>query len=373
MRPGFSGARAAAVARKEVRHILRDWQTLMIVIAMPVIMMFLYGYALTTDLREVRVLVENPSGEGDVNRLAAALDATPTFAVMGIVPVVTDAREAFRTLRVKAILRFPAGFSRDLRDGGRPAPVQVVVDGTDPNTATILRNLFEPLLRKAVLDLLGVEPPQPVQVRPRFLYNPQQKSSFFFVPGLMAVILMMISALLTSLTLTRERELGTMEQLLVSPLRPAEVVAGKLFPYLLLAALDGLVILVLGRLSFGVEVRGSPLFLAGAMLLYISTALALGILISTVAKNQGQAMMMVLPATMLPTIILSGFIFPIRSMAWPLQWISCLVPATWFLQVIRGIILKGVGPAELWRPLLVLSLMTAVLVAASIRRFRTNL
>ncbi|MBD3242988.1 MAG: ABC transporter permease subunit [Chitinivibrionales bacterium] len=205
------------------------------------------------------------------------------------------------------------------------------------------------------------------------MYNPEQESALYFVPGLMAIILIMISALLTSLTLTREKETGTMEQLLVSPIRPWEVVIGKIVPYIVIAALDGVLILVVGRIFFGVTISGSALFLAASGVIYIVTSLALGLIFSTFARTQQQAMMMTLPATMMPTVILSGFIFPLRSMPLFLQGVSRIIPATYFLQLIRGIVLKGVGPVALWQPLAGLAGLGIVFLTVSIVKFRTKL
>jgi ABC-2 type transport system permease protein len=365
--------RIAAIARKELWHIVRDWQTLLIALAMPVLMMFLYGYALNMDLTDVPVLVEDPQPSPESNQIVRSVDATTLFAVVGTRRVVADPLEAFRVLRVKAILRFSPTFAADLRRPGAAAGVQVLIDGSDPTTGTILRNVMEPLLTAAALKVLGLSQPTVVTVHTRVLYNPEQKSALYFVPGLMAIILLILSAMLTSLAITREKERGTMEQLLVSPLRPHEVIVGKLLPYVLLAALDGAIILLVGRLSFGVHVSGSLWLLALAALVYIFTALAIGLLISTIARTQQQAMMIVLPATLMPTVILSGFIFPIASLPLALRLVTCIVPATYFLQLLRGIILKGVGLAVLWQPLLVLALMGVVVLGVAIRKYRVQL
>jgi len=366
-------ARVRAILRKELLHIIRDWQTLMIVIALPVIMMFLYGYALTLDVREVRTIIEDPAGSADSRALARSIDGTTMFDVVATVPAVFDAAPLFKRHNARVIVRIPPGFSRDLRNGGSAAPIQVLIDGTDQNTGTIIRNVSEAVIQNAVLSLLDIEPPSVVTAHVRFLYNPEQKSAYFFVPGLMAVILIMISAMLTSLTVTREKEHGTLEQLLVSPLRSWEIIAGKLLPYVLLAALDGAVILVVGWLFFGVRCAGSLTLLSALTLVYIFTSLSMGLIFSSVAKNQQQAMLMVMPATMLPTIILSGFIFPISSMPWFLRALAHVVPATWYLQVIRGIILKGIGIPELAVPVAAMTAIGCVFFAVAVKNFRMKL
>lgn len=360
------------MARKEVRHILRDWQTLIIVLVMPVVMMFLYGYALNSDARNLPVAVEDPSPTPETRALAAKLDAGLLFEVTTRAAAAPDPAALFRAEGIRALVRLPPGFARDLRRPGG-ARVQVLVDGSDPNVGTLIRNAAEPMLLAAALDALQVEPPRLLDIRARVLYNPEQKSALFFVPGLMAIILLMISALLTSVAITREKETGTLGQLLVSPVRPMEIMAGKLLPYILLAALDGVLILAVGRLAFGVRVAGSHLFLAGASLVYIFAALSIGLLISTVAKRQQHAMFMALGATMMPSVLLSGFIFPVASMPLPLQVLSKIIPATWFLHLVRGIILKGVGPSVLWAPLVVLALEGTLLLALAIRKFKVKL
>jgi ABC-2 type transport system permease protein len=345
----------------------------MIILLMPVIMMFMFGYALTMDLLEVPVLIEAPLPGREIEHIASSIDATILFHVAGAVPVAADPAELFKKHHVRAIFRFPPDFAADLKNGRGGAAVQVLIDGSDPNVGTILKNAVESLVLKAALDLLHIRQPTIVTVDQRILYNQEQRSALYFVPGLMAVILLMISALLTALAITREKEIGTLEQLLVSPLRPGEIVLGKILPYVVLAGVDGALILLVGYAAFGVRVAGSLLFLAGAAAVYIFTALAIGLLVSTVAKNQQQAMLMVLPATLLPTIILSGFIFPLASLPLVLRCISYAVPATYFLEIIRGVILKGVGPAVLWQPVCVLGAMSLFLVAVSVKKFRVRL
>lgn len=368
----ISRARIMTIARKETRHIFRDWQTLGVVLVMPVMMMFLYGYALNADAKDIPCLVEIPSPGPETRGIAARIDASPLFAVIGAVPAAGEPAELFRMHKVKAVFRFPPGFARDLRRPGG-ARVQVLVDGSDPNLGVIIRNAAEPMLLGAALDVIGQEQPKVLDIRTLILYNPEQRSALFFVPGLMAVILLMISALLTSVAIAREKELGTMGQLLVSPLRPLEIIVGKIMPYLVLAAVDGFLVMAVGRLAFGVRIAGSAWFLAACSLAYIFTALSIGLLISTIAKRQQHAMFMALGATMMPTVLLSGFIFPVASMPIPLQIVSNIIPATWFLEIVRGIILKGVGPAELWQPLAVLCGQGLLLTAVAIREFKVKL
>lgn len=366
--------RLKAIILKEFRHILRDWQTLMIVLIMPIVMMFLYGYALNMELTEVPVAVIDPSLSTESSRIAASLDASPLFSVTHYQTSCNNPKEFFRTQRVKSIIRFPADFSPSFHRRSPNTAIQILIDGTDPNTATILNNTIEGVVRKILLtEITGTAHPQTIQMSSRVLYNPEQKSARFFVPGLMAVILLMISALLTSLTLTREKETGTLEQLLVSPLHPFEIVVGKIIPYCFIAACDGSIIVLVGQFIFGVHCSGSLFLLSLLSLLYILTSLAIGLVISTVARNQQQAMMIVLPVTMMPTIILSGFIFPLTGLPVFLRIISRFIPATWYLEIIRGIMLKGIGLTDLYKPALILASMAFLLTLIAVKRFRVRL
>ncbi|MBN1577986.1 MAG: ABC transporter permease [Chitinispirillaceae bacterium] len=365
--------RLAAIVTKEFLHIVRDWQTLMIVLLMPVVMMFLYGYALTMDLSDIPLAIIDPQGSRQSARIAASLDASPFFAVRKMLVESNDPAEVMKRSHVKAVVRLPSDFSGAFGAKGNSTSVQVLIDGSDPNTATIISNILDVLILKIAAETAGIALRPAVTVISEVLYNTEQKSARFFIPGLMAIILLMISAMLTSLTLTREKESGTIEQMLVSPLRPVEIVLGKILPYCLLAMCDGAVILLVGQFVFGVECAGSIIVLATISLLYIVVALALGLLISTVAANQQQAMMIVLPVTMLPTLILSGFIFPLASIPFALRLVSKIVPATWYLEIIRAVMLKGVGFLELRQPIAVLSFMAALLILLSIKRFKVSL
>jgi ABC-2 type transport system permease protein len=365
--------RLLAIIRKEFWHILRDWQTLIIVLAMPIVLMFLYGYALDVNIQDVPVIVEDPAPSVESRAMIDAIDKSELFKVVSVVRVVNDPLEYFRGKRIKVIFRFPVDFAQRLHRPLQPAIVQALIDGSDQNTGSIILNAAEPFLQKTALELCGQAPPPIITLRQTVLYNPRQKSALFFVPGLMAMILMMISAMLTALAVTREKELGTMEQLLVTPLTPMVIIVGKLIPYIFLAAADGVLVMLVGEAFFGVRIAGSALLLAAASVIYIITALALGLLISTVARKQEHALLIVLPVTMLPTMLLSGFIFPLASLPFWLQLISSIVPATYFLQIIRGIILKGVGVPELWKPLGALTIMGLGLMIISIKKFKVRL
>lgn len=364
--------RILAVARKEMRHIIRDPQTLSIILIMPVMMMFLYGYALNSDVRNLRFWVEDADASPASRDLIRRLDAGTFLQAAGISSSLDDPRETFRQTRVRAILRIPAGFGRDLHRASG-AKLQWLIDGSDPNVGTLLRNSADGVLQGAVMRYLEIDPPALLDIRAAVRYNPEQRSSLFFVPGLMAVILLMISALLTSIAITREKENGTLSQMLISPVRPREILIGKLLPYIVLAAFAGLLILGVGRAVFSVTVRGDYFTLAVGSFAYILAGLSMGLLISTLAKRQHHAMILALSTTLMPTVILSGFIFPVASMPLQLRVLSHLLPGTWYLQLVRGVILKGVGFQVVWPSLAVLLAEATVLTGVALAKFKVKL
>ncbi len=365
--------RTLAVMRKELLHILRDPQTLFIVLMMPAVMMFLYGYALDAEVDEIAIAIEDPAGTALTRHIIAGLDAGPLFRVIARERVIGDPNDYFRTSRVKAIIRFEANFTEKTIQEGTTGAVQALVDGSDPNTGTIIRNAVRPAVMNQIAAFLNQPPPDPVAIRQTVLYNPQQHSALFFVPGLMVIILTMISALLTSITLTREKEHGTLSQLRISPLRSHEIILGKLLPYVGLAGLDGILVLLIGRIVFSVSIAGNAAFLAVASVIYIILCLGIGLFISTIAPRQIHAMLGAIIVTLMPSVVLTGFVFPVSSMPHALRIVSKLIPATHYLTIVRGVMLKGVGLGRLWAPLVVISLISLALLTVSIRKFRSVL
>ena len=284
-----------------------------------------------------------------------------------------DLDEDFRSGAVKEAIIIEPGFARQLRREGA-ASIQLLTDATDPNTANTILAYTNAIVAEFIREYQPLAGnPAPIVSETRMRFNPELKSVFLFVPGLIALILMLVCALMTSITITREKEVGTMEILLVSPLRPSQIIVGKVLPYLALSFLNVLTILVLARFTFGVPVKGSVILLLAECLLFIVCALSLGILISTRTSSQQTAMMISLAGLLLPTVILSGFIFPIASMPDVLQYVSHLVPAKWFLRIIRGIMIKGVGMHYVWKETLILAAMTIVFLVVSVRNFKVRL
>lgn len=358
---------------KEFHHIFRDKRTLVILFGMPVVQILLFGYAVTNEINNVDLALLDKSKDAETQKIIHDVEASRYFKITNILEDETQIETIFKQGQVKAVLVFGPDFDRNLEVHG-VADVQIITDATEPNVASSVSNYLTSILQKYQNGLnKGMEIPYQIGIRTRMVYNPELKSVFMFVPGIMTVILMLVSAIMTSISITREKELGTMEILLVSPLKPHQVILGKVFPYVFLAIINAVVILALGFTVFGMPIQGSYLLLAFESILFIFAALALGILISTLAETQQTAMMASLMGLMLPTILLSGFIFPISSMPVVLQVISNIIPAKWFILLIKGILLKGVGLSVLWKETLVLLLMISVFIGLSVKKYKIRL
>ncbi|MFZ1731026.1 MAG: ABC transporter permease [Bacteroidota bacterium] len=363
--------RLLAIIRKEFTHIFRDWRTLLIIILMPILMIVLYGYAITLDMKNIVFGVIDDARTPESRALVEGFSQNGFFKPLGKEVQRKDIEHLFMRRDALLVIVIPRNFSSDLQPG-KGAKVQLIIDASDSNVGTFVSNYSEQVLQKFNRRLNG-ELPLLYEISPRILYNPDMNSTYFFVPGLVALILMLISALLTSIAITREKETGTLEQILVSPVRSREIILGKVFPYIFLGLFNAAIILISSRLLFDVPMRGSILLLGLFALIYVFVALSFGLVISTVAKTQLAAMFITIMATILPTIMLSGFIFPISSMPRMLQYVASVLPATYFLIIIRGIMLKGVGLVELWPQALILTGLGIVLIVNSIRRFSMRL
>ncbi len=365
--------RIIAVARKEFLHVLRDPRSLGVGIAMPAMMLLLYGYAIDMEMKHLRLAVLDFDHSAESRRFVDHMGGGEFIVVSEHLHSHDESEPAFRQNRFHAALVIPSGFAESLVSQN-VTPVQLVVDGADGTTAAIVESYLNAMVamenRRLTIQTLGIGTP-PIEARSRVLYNPELVSAHFVVPGLVAVVLVMICALLTSIAITREKETGTLEQILTTPVKAGQVIAGKAAPYLVIAALDACLVLGLGRAVFGVPMAGSWLVLAAYSLIYLGIALSLGLLISAISDSQQVAMSLALMITMLPTLMVSGFIFPISSMPVALQMISHLIPATYYLQVIRGIMLKG----DAWFPFqgAVMIGMCAVLLILSVKKFKSRL
>jgi len=359
--------------KKEFQHIFRDVRTVVILFGLPVVMIILFGFVVTTEIRDVKVGIWDRSRDPTTIRATQKIFSSGYFIPAGYLHSEEEIGALFRSGSAKVVVVFEEDFERNLLRENRAA-IHLITDASDANSAQLSLNYLQGVLMTYFRSLNpDTEPPWTIHMISRMFYNEELKGVYMFVPGLMALILMLISALMTSVTITREKEFGTMELLLASPLKPREIILGKVMPYVLLSFVNALTIILLGSLVFNVPVVGSIFLLLLECMLYITLALSLGVLISTSARTQQMAMFMSMLGLMLPTILLSGFIFPIDNMPKVLQWLSAIMPARWFIIVVKNIMLKGTGFVFIWKETLILLGMTILFILASVKRFKIRL
>jgi ABC-2 type transport system permease protein len=372
--------RVRAVAVKETLHILRDPRSLGMAIAIPMLLLLLFGYALTLDVDDVPMVVWDQSGSPASRELVSRFAGSRYFTVRGRVAGYAEVERAIDRREALVALVVPADYARRLATGGQ-AVVQAIVDGSDANTATIAIGYAHAIVRDCSQDIvvqqfrqLGMrEPSTPLELRPRVWYNPDLESRNAIVPGLTAVIMMIIAALLTSLTVAREWERGTMEQLISTPVKGPELILGKLIPYFAVGMLDVLIAVLVGEFVFGVPLRGSAALVFAMAAVFLAGALSLGILISIVTRNQLLASQLAMITTFLPAFLLSGFMYAIANMPTPLQWVTYLVPARYFVVLLKGIYMKGVGLEVLVLEAALLASFGTAMVLLAVGRFRKRL
>ena len=359
--------------KKEFYHIFRDRRSLFILFGMPIAQIMLFGFAITNEINNIDIAILNNSKDAITEEIINKITSSSYFSVKKFIQNENEIEGIFKKGNVKAVLNFETDFSKKLTTQNN-ATVQIITDATDPNTANTISNYVSAIFQN-YSQRINKNSEIPYQIIPknRMVYNQELKSVFMFVPGVMTIILMLVSAMMTSISITREKELGTMEILLVSPLKPFQVIIGKVIPYIFLSVINAIVIIVLSIFVFKMPVQGSLLLLGAESILFIITSLSLGILISTVSATQQTAMMISLMGLMLPVILLSGFIFPITSMPIPLQIISNIIPAKWFIIIVKGIMLKGVGLSFIWKETLILVGMTLFFIVLSTKKYKIRL
>jgi ABC-2 type transport system permease protein len=364
--------KALAVGRKEFRQIVRDRRTLMILLFVPAFFLMLYGYALNWDIRHVRLAVMDREHTAESRELLSSFVNSTYFDIVASPGSMGEIERLMNRGEIRAALVIPEGMSRDLRSG-RAAVVQVLINGDNANTATSVYGYAQAIVRgvSAALQLElvgGRDLAPPISVQPRIWYNPELQSTLFLVPGLIGFIVMISCVVSTSLSIVREKERGTWEQVRMAPIGTVPYVVGKTIPYFFIGLVSAFMIVAAAMVLFNLPVRGSWLLLLFAVSLFIVGALGTGLLVSTLVDSQALAFLVGLLVSLLPTVILSGFIFPIASMPAPIRAISCVVPARYFLVALRGIVLKGIGFAVLADQFLALGVYAvAVLGLASIR------
>lgn len=359
--------------KKEFYHIFRDVRTILILFGIPIAQLLIFGTVIKSEISDVKVAIFDQSKDDVTQRVTNKLLSSGYFILEEYLESVNDIEAIFKKGKVKEIIVFESGFEEALIKEGK-AKVQLIADASDPNLGRLAINYTRGIINDFILkEFPEMKMPYEIETNVRMYYNENLNSVYMFVPGTMAMILMLISAMMTSISITREKEMGTMEILLVSPLKPIHIIVGKVAPYLLLSIINAIVILLIGHYVFGVPVIGSPFLLMAESILFIMMALCLGILISTVAKNQMVAMFISMVALMLPTILLSGFIFQIDNMPKVLQLLSTIMPARWFISILRDILLKGSGLAFIWKETAIIAGMMVFYTAVSVKKFKIRL
>lgn len=359
--------------KKEFFHVLRDRRTLLILIGMPIAQILIFGFALTNEVKNARIVVVDHAKDNASRHLISRIAASNYFEIREDVMDRDRMETAFRAGDIKLGLIFPANFENDLAHQ-RHAQLQVIADAADPNSATTLTNYVSAIVRD-YQAALNEQAALPYQITPqiRMLYNPQLKGAPNFVPGVIALVLMLVSVMMTAISIVREKETGTMEVLLVSPFKPVWVILSKAVPYLLLSLVNVLSIVLMSVFVLRIPVEGSWLLLFAESALFIITCLTLGIFISIKTKTQQVAMLVSLMGMLLPTVMFSGFMFPIENMPVFLQWVSNIVPAKWFYSIVKSIMIKGVGFEGIWKETLILCGITVFLFVVSLKSFKIRL
>lgn len=372
--------RVKAVARKEFLHIIRDPRSLLMGLALPMLLIFMFGYALTLDVDKVPLIVWDQSDTPQSREFIGRFTGSVYFSLKGQAKNYRDIERAIDRRQALIALVIPADFTRAAAPG-RKGTVQAIVDGSDSNTATIALGYAEAIVSRYDVDLAvtearqanGAVPAMPLDIRPRVWFNADMVSRNAIVPGLVAVIMMVISAMLTSLTVAREWETGSMEQLVSTPLKVGELITGKMIPYFAVGVIDLILAVLVGRFAFDVPLRGDLALLLGMALLFTFGALSLGMLISIVGRSQFVASQFALVATLLPAFLLSGFIFPIANMPAPLRVMTHIIPARYLVTILRSIYLKGVGLTILWTQALFLAIFGVVVFSLAMVKLRKKI
>jgi len=359
---------------KEFYHIFRDVRTMIILFGMPVVQILLFGFALTNEIKNARIAILDPSKDEMTREITNKILASGYFQLDENLASYDDIERNFRKGKIKQVVIFENDFANRVQTEGK-AGVQIIGDASDPNTASLLANYTIGILNNYQVELSQRTAAIPAQIIPetKMLFNDELKGVYMFVPGIITVLLMLVCAMMTSISIAREKELGTMEVLLVSPLKPIQIIIGKVTPYVILSFINAITILVLSYYVFGMPIRGSLVLLMLESILFIVMALSMGILISTVSKDQQVALMISLAGLMLPTILLSGFIFPIENMPVALQILSNIMPSKWFIIIVKTIMLKGVGMAYIWKETIIILGMALFFVGLSVRNFKVRL
>lgn len=358
---------------KEFIHIWRDKRTILVVIGLPVMQMILFGFAISTELRNVRFCVFNPAKDATTLRLEERFANNAYFTYVDEITEPTHFADYFKQDKTDMILVFDDHFEYKLTHQGK-AHIQILTDGIDPNSSTMIANYANQIIQKFQQDNAKHAPDGHFIVpQVKLLYNPQMKSAFNFVPGVMGLVLTVICAMMTAVSIVREKERGSMEVLLVSPIKPIYIMIAKVLPYLVISAIIMLLIILLSIFMLEVPMAGSYVIFCVLSLFFVISMLAMGLLVSTVVENQVIAMLVSGMGLMMPTALLSGMIFPVDNMPWLLRLISFLIPARWFISAIRKVMIEGLDFGYIYKEFLILCLMAFILLTISLKKFKVRL
>ncbi len=359
--------------RKEFVHVFRDRKTLVMLFGFPIVQIVLFGFALTNEIKNANIVVVDNAKDVASQQIIDKMEGSKFFHVQKTLLTPSQIDAAFKEGKIKLAVVFPANFNTDLLHLNK-ASIQVIADASDPNTAVTLTNYVSSIVTDYQAQLTPtMQIPYTIQPEVRMLYNPDLKGAPNFVPGVMAMVLLLVCVMMTSVSIVREKEMGTMETLLVSPVKPLMIIIAKAIPYLILSIVNLCVILLLSVYALDVPIKGSILLLFGESTLLIMTALALGLLISTITSSQQSAMFASMLGMMLPAMLLSGYLFPIENMPLVLQVISNIVPARWYYVIVKAVMLKGLGFSSVWKETLILAGMTVFFTGLSLRNFKIRL
>ncbi len=359
--------------KKEFYHILRDKRTMLILLGMPIVQIIIFGFALTNEVKNSKIAVLDFSKDNATTNIIHEINASQYFDVTGNFHSYAQIEDAFKKGLIKLAVVFPSNFNSDIEHFNE-AQIQLIADASDPNVANTLTNYATAIIMDYQDRITeNRKLPYTINTEMRMLYNPQLKGAYNFVPGVMAMVLMLVCTMMTAITIVKEKETGTMEVLLVSPVQPLKIIVAKAVPYLLLSIINITSILLLSVFVLEVPVNGSLLLLFSESILFILTCLSFGLLISSATDSQQTAMFISLVGMFLPTVMLSGFMFPIENMPLPLRLLANAVPAKWFYSIVKSVMIKGVGFSAIWKETLVLTGMMIFLLMLSIKKFKIRL
>lgn len=361
-----------AFIRKEFRHVWRDRRSLSILLGLPIIMMLLFGFAISNEVKDSNIAVLDHSNDLMSRQLVDRIGQSNYFTVFEMVDKEAAIESAFRKGNIRLAVIIPPDFASGMSKDG--SSIRIIADASDPNTANIVTNYMNAILADFLKSNFSpMQEPLSIKIESRMLYNPQLKSSYNFVPGVMTLIMMLLGTMMTAVSIVKEKEMGTMEVLLVSPMKPILVIISKAIPYLVLCFIDVLLILLMSYTLLEMPVRGNIPLLLGESLLFILTTLSFGLLISTLVASQQMAMFISLVGFLMPALVFSGFMFPIENMPLPLQIISNVVPTKWYFYILKTIMIKGLGFEYIIAPTIILCSMTTVFILLTLRNFKVRL